>query len=88
MIFKISVRLDSSLIQVSKLGKLKYKNESHSVQDVKAHDLRQMFLAMTEEVNTFTDYCKVLILLQFQLLLNLLLFPGPSHNCQISRQIT
>lgn len=36
--------------KVSKLGKLKYKNESHSVQDVKAHDLRQMFLAMTEEV--------------------------------------
>ncbi|KAK2965205.1 hypothetical protein RJ640_019960 [Escallonia rubra] len=36
--------------KVSKLGKLKCKNESHSVQDVKAHDLRQMFLAMTEEV--------------------------------------
>ncbi|PWA65935.1 HD/PDEase domain, RelA/SpoT family, Beta-grasp domain protein [Artemisia annua] len=36
--------------KVSKLGKLKYKNENHSVQDVKAHDLRQMFLAMTEEV--------------------------------------
>ncbi|GJT72759.1 zinc finger, CCHC-type containing protein [Tanacetum coccineum] len=36
--------------KVLKLGKLKYKNESHSVQDVKAHDLRQMFLAMTEEV--------------------------------------
>lgn len=44
------VKLDSSFIQVSKLGKLKYKNESHSVQDVKARDLRQMFLAMTEEV--------------------------------------
>nr|GFA57369.1 GTP pyrophosphokinase [Tanacetum cinerariifolium] len=36
--------------KVSKLGKLKYKNESHSVQDVKAHDLQQMFLAMTDEV--------------------------------------
>nr|XP_043635587.1 putative GTP diphosphokinase RSH1, chloroplastic isoform X2 [Erigeron canadensis] len=36
--------------KVSKLGKLKYKNDSHSVQEVKAHDLRQMFLAMTEEV--------------------------------------
>ncbi|KAM7501195.1 hypothetical protein LguiB_000099 [Lonicera macranthoides] len=36
--------------KVSKLGKLKCNNESHSVQDVKAHDLRQMFLAMTEEV--------------------------------------
>ncbi|KAI9080253.1 hypothetical protein K1719_037647 [Acacia pycnantha] len=36
--------------KVSKLGKLKYKNENDSVQDVKAEDLRQMFLAMTEEV--------------------------------------
>uniref|UniRef100_A0A5B7AKY2 Putative GTP diphosphokinase RSH1, chloroplastic n=1 Tax=Davidia involucrata TaxID=16924 RepID=A0A5B7AKY2_DAVIN len=36
--------------KVSKLGKIKCKNESHSAQDVKADDLRQMFLAMTEEV--------------------------------------
>lgn len=36
--------------KVSKLGKLKCKNENESVQDVKADDLRQMFLAMTEEV--------------------------------------
>ncbi|XP_027351830.1 putative GTP diphosphokinase RSH1, chloroplastic isoform X2 [Abrus precatorius] len=36
--------------KVSKLGKLKYKNKNDSVQDVKAEDLRQMFLAMTEEV--------------------------------------
>ncbi|XP_042044476.1 putative GTP diphosphokinase RSH1, chloroplastic isoform X2 [Salvia splendens] len=36
--------------KVSKLGKLKSKNENLSVQDVKADDLRQMFLAMTEEV--------------------------------------
>ncbi|KAK1428156.1 hypothetical protein QVD17_16984 [Tagetes erecta] len=36
--------------KVSKLGKLKCNNEISSVQDVKAHDLRQMFLAMTEEV--------------------------------------
>ncbi|XP_027188372.1 putative GTP diphosphokinase RSH1, chloroplastic isoform X2 [Cicer arietinum] len=36
--------------KVSKLGKLKYKNENDSIQDVKAEDLRQMFLAMTEEV--------------------------------------
>ncbi|KAF3436480.1 hypothetical protein FNV43_RR23572 [Rhamnella rubrinervis] len=36
--------------KVSKLGKLKCKNENDSVQDVKADDLRQMFLAMTEEV--------------------------------------
>lgn len=39
------------MFQVSKLGKLKSKNENHSVQDVKADDLRQMFLAMTEEVS-------------------------------------
>ncbi|KAK6937351.1 RelA/SpoT [Dillenia turbinata] len=36
--------------KVSKLGKLNCKNENSSVQDVKADDLRQMFLAMTEEV--------------------------------------
>ncbi|KAB2052649.1 hypothetical protein ES319_A12G137200v1 [Gossypium barbadense] len=36
--------------KVSKLGKLKYKNENDSVQDVKADDLRQMFLSMTQEV--------------------------------------
>ncbi|KNA12649.1 hypothetical protein SOVF_124130 isoform A [Spinacia oleracea] len=36
--------------KVSKLGKLKYKDEHSCVQDVKAEDLRQMFLAMTEEV--------------------------------------
>lgn len=38
------------MIQVSKLGKLKCKDVDNSVQDVKADDLRQMFLAMTEEV--------------------------------------
>ncbi|GMH20451.1 hypothetical protein Nepgr_022292 [Nepenthes gracilis] len=36
--------------KVSKLGKLKCKNENNSAQDVKADDLRQMFIAMTEEV--------------------------------------
>ncbi|XP_044492995.1 putative GTP diphosphokinase RSH1, chloroplastic isoform X2 [Mangifera indica] len=36
--------------KVSKLGKLKCKKENNSVQDVEADDLRQMFLAMTEEV--------------------------------------
>uniref|UniRef100_A0A2P2MT36 GTP diphosphokinase n=1 Tax=Rhizophora mucronata TaxID=61149 RepID=A0A2P2MT36_RHIMU len=36
--------------KVSKLGKLKYRKETDSVEDVKADDLRQMFLAMTEEV--------------------------------------
>jgi (p)ppGpp synthase/HD superfamily hydrolase len=35
---------------VSKLGKLKCKTESETIQDVKADDLRQMFLAMTDEV--------------------------------------
>ncbi|XP_042519942.1 putative GTP diphosphokinase RSH1, chloroplastic [Macadamia integrifolia] len=36
--------------KVSKLGKLQCKNANSSAQDVKADDLRQMFLAMTEEV--------------------------------------
>ncbi|XP_050367007.1 putative GTP diphosphokinase RSH1, chloroplastic isoform X2 [Argentina anserina] len=36
--------------KVSKLGKLKCKGDHDSVQDVKADDLRQMLLAMTEEV--------------------------------------
>ncbi|XP_020695560.1 putative GTP diphosphokinase RSH1, chloroplastic [Dendrobium catenatum] len=36
--------------KVSKLGKLQCKDPDISVQDVKADDLRQMFLAMTEEV--------------------------------------
>ncbi|ONK63347.1 uncharacterized protein A4U43_C07F14110 [Asparagus officinalis] len=36
--------------KVSKLGKLKCKDVDNSAQDVKANDLRQMFLAMTEEV--------------------------------------
>jgi (p)ppGpp synthase/HD superfamily hydrolase len=36
--------------KVSKLGKLKCKTESETIQDVKADDLRQMFLAMTDEV--------------------------------------
>lgn len=38
------------VFKVSKLGKLKCKSDSDSVQDVKADDLRQMFLAMTQEV--------------------------------------
>ncbi|XP_043709415.1 putative GTP diphosphokinase RSH1, chloroplastic isoform X2 [Telopea speciosissima] len=36
--------------KVSKLGKLQCKDVNSSAQDVKADDLRQMFLAMTEEV--------------------------------------
>jgi (p)ppGpp synthase/HD superfamily hydrolase len=39
--------------KVSKLGKLKCKTESETIQDVKADDLRQMFLAMTDEVSVF-----------------------------------
>ncbi|KAL3517410.1 hypothetical protein ACH5RR_019999 [Cinchona calisaya] len=49
--FGITVRhIVEGETKVSKLGKLKYKDEDHSAQDVKADDLRQMFLAMTEEV--------------------------------------
>ncbi|ONL97895.1 Putative GTP diphosphokinase RSH1 chloroplastic [Zea mays] len=36
--------------KVSKLGKLQCKSEGSTKQDIKAEDLRQMFLAMTEEV--------------------------------------
>ncbi|XP_078445106.1 RELA/SPOT homolog 1 [Wolffia australiana] len=36
--------------KVSKLGKLQCKDSNSTVQDVKADDLRQMLLAMTEEV--------------------------------------
>lgn len=36
--------------KVSKLGKLQCSNAKDAVQDVKADDLRQMFLAMTQEV--------------------------------------
>ncbi|KAG1371275.1 putative GTP diphosphokinase RSH1, chloroplastic [Cocos nucifera] len=36
--------------KVSKLGKLQCKDTNSSARDVKADDLRQMFLAMTEEV--------------------------------------
>ncbi|KAF3322760.1 putative GTP diphosphokinase RSH1 [Carex littledalei] len=36
--------------KVSKLGKIQYTGNSHSKQDLKADDLRQMFLAMTDEV--------------------------------------
>ncbi|KAJ3699844.1 hypothetical protein LUZ61_003549 [Rhynchospora tenuis] len=36
--------------KVSKLGKIQRKGESNTKQDVKADDLRQMFLAMTDEV--------------------------------------
>ncbi|CAA0843304.1 Putative GTP diphosphokinase RSH1- chloroplastic [Striga hermonthica] len=50
--FGITVRriVEGETKVVSKLGKLKSKDENNSVQDVKADDLHQMFLAMTEEV--------------------------------------
>lgn len=48
--YQLMANLLLTIIQVSKLGKLKAKDDNHSVQDVKADDLRQMFLAMTEEV--------------------------------------
>ena len=37
-------------LQVSKLGKMQCQNADSLARDVKADDLRQMFLAMTEEV--------------------------------------
>jgi hypothetical protein len=43
-------------MQVSKLGKLQCKSEGSSKQDLKAEDLRQMFLAMTEEVSFFLSH--------------------------------
>lgn len=46
---------------MSKLGKLKCKGEHDSVQDVKADDLRQMLLAMTEEVDLFIALFEVLV---------------------------
>ncbi|CAN1292600.1 Putative GTP diphosphokinase RSH1, chloroplastic, partial [Linum perenne] len=45
--------------KVSKLGKLKCKNENDDVQDVKADDLRQMFIAMTEESSIATETLQV-----------------------------
>lgn len=40
--------------KVSKLGKLRCKSENSCVNDLKADDLRQMFLAMTEELIGYT----------------------------------
>ncbi|CAH9079098.1 unnamed protein product [Cuscuta europaea] len=49
--FGITVRrIVEGETKVSKLGKIKYKDQNHPAQDVKADDLRQMFLSMTEEV--------------------------------------
>lgn len=40
--------------QLSKLGKMQCQDKEAIARDVKADDLRQMFLAMTEEVSVFT----------------------------------
>lgn len=46
-----------NLDQVSKLGKMQCPNSEAVTRDVKADDLRQMFLAMTEEVRA--GYSKI-----------------------------
>lgn len=77
------------LKQVSKLGKLKAKDENHSVQDVKADDLRQMFLAMTEEVYySLIRIPGVFMSLHYWVWWSTNGIPGPCYNCQIGRQIT
>ena len=64
--------------QVSKLGKLKCKDSDSSVQDVKADDLRQMFLAMTEEVYKHPSLLPIyLITILSYFFLNL----GSCNNC-------
>ena len=52
-------------MQVSKLGKLQCKSEGSSKQDLKAEDLRQMFLAMTEEVSFFNHIWTILLKKRF-----------------------
>lgn len=44
-------------VQVSKLGKMQCQNSDKLAKDVKADDLRQMFLAMTEEVGYLFLVC-------------------------------
>ena len=55
---RVICRIIEGETKVSKLGKLQCKNLKNSVKDVKANDLRQMFLAMTEEV-VFLGYSVV-----------------------------
>ncbi|KAM5585830.1 hypothetical protein ABKV19_004972 [Rosa sericea] len=62
--------------EVSKLGKLKCRDEHDSVQDVKADDLRQMLLAMTEEE------LAVAILRHFRYPCSVHLAPGSKFNFQ------
>ncbi len=46
--------------QVSKLGKMKCQDADLVARDVKADDLRQMFLAMTEEVCSDSSFLSLL----------------------------
>jgi hypothetical protein len=46
--------------QVSKLGKMKCQDADLVARDVKADDLRQMFLAMTEEVFSDSSFLSLL----------------------------
>lgn len=69
---------------MSKLGKLKCKSADSSVQDVKADDLRQMFLAMTEEVLTSCIYESSFLTLLHSMDINeAMLLIGSCYNCQI-----
>ncbi|KAL6125915.1 hypothetical protein ACLB2K_073966 [Fragaria x ananassa] len=62
--------------KVSKLGKLKCKGEHDFVQDVKAYDLRQMLLAMTEESSITRETLQV-----FAPLAKLLGIDVPNQDC-------
>jgi hypothetical protein len=78
---------------VSKLGKLQCKSEGSTKQDIKAEDLRQMFLAMTEEVS-FLSHMEHLIrrkkiqLCTFYLIKkNKINSVGSCDYCQTGRQV-
>ncbi|KAG8663549.1 hypothetical protein MANES_01G222100v8 [Manihot esculenta] len=82
--------------KVSKLGKLKCKNESDSVQDVKADDLRQMFLAMTEEssiametLQVFAPLAKLLGMYQIKSELENLsfMYTNPQDYAKVKRRV-
>lgn len=68
------------------MGKLNCKNKTDSVQDVKADDLRQMFLAMTEEVTIFYDICQcsVLVLMKTIFETEWTAVSGSGYHCQTS----
>ncbi|EXB33536.1 GTP pyrophosphokinase [Morus notabilis] len=82
--------------KVSKLGKLKCKNEKDSVQDVKADDLRQMFLAMTEEssisretLQVFAPLAKLLGMYQIKSELENLsfMYTNPEDYAKVKRRV-